>query len=354
MISLADRANVNAWVDCACADGARLSKACEMLDISPRSLQRWRESGELKADQRGTRTRSKPANKLCEHERQQIIEVSNSQEFAHLPPSQIVPVLADQGRYIASESSFYRVLREIDLLTHRGKAKPPTRQRPKPLQADAPNQLWSWDITYLATTIKGTFFYLYLIMDVFSRKIVGWEVYNSESADQAAMVFRKAHLSEAIVGNDLILHSDNGSPMKGATMLATLQKLGVMPSFSRPSVSDDNPYSEALFKTLKYYPGYPDKPFNSLEDARQWVLGFVHWYNETHRHSALRFVTPGQRHRGEDIKILAQRRALYEHSKTQHPERWSGATRNWKPEQIVHLNPGKPMKMEVNLKQNVT
>ncbi len=123
-------------------------------------------------------------------------------------------------------------------------------------------------------------------------------------------------------------------------MPATLQKLGVMPSLSRPSVSDDNPYSEALFKTLKYYPGYPDKPFNSLEDARQWVLGFVHWYNETHRHSALRFVTPGQRHRGDDIKILAQRRALYEHSKTLHPERWSGATRNWKPEQIVHLNPG--------------
>jgi len=123
---------------------------------------------------------------------------------AHLPPSQIVPSLADQGRYIASESSFYRVLRESDQLAHRGKAKPATRQRPKPLQGDAPNQLWSWDITYLATTVKGVFFYLYLIMDVFSRKIVGWEVYDLESADQAAAVFRKAHLREGIADDDLV------------------------------------------------------------------------------------------------------------------------------------------------------
>ena len=354
MINLADRINVSAWIDDACADGARLSKACELLEISPRSLQRWLENGELKADRRRhAKTRSEPANKLCEHERQQIIKIANAPEFAHLPPSQIVPILADQGRYIASESSFYRVLRAVGQLTHRGKAKPATRQRPMPLQASAPNQLWSWDITYLASTVKGMFFYLYLIMDVFSRKVVGWEVYDSESADQAATVFRKAHLRETIVGDDLILHSDNGSPMKGATMLATLQKLGVMPSFSRPSVSDDNPYSEALFKTLKYHPGYPDKPFDSLEDARKWVLGFEHWYNEIHRHSALKFVTPGQRHRGEDIDILAQRQALYECAKTRNPERWSGLTRNWTPARIVYLNPGKPMKMEVNLKQKV-
>ena len=188
-------------------------------------------------------------------------------------------------------------------------------------------------------------------MDVFSRKIVGWEVYESESADWAAKVFRKAYLREGIAGDALVLHSDNGAPMKGATMLATLQRLGVMPSFSRPSVSDDNPYSEALFKTLKYHPGFPDKPFESLEEARKWVAGFEHWYNEIHRHSALRFVTPGQRHRGEDIAILEQRRALYEASKLQHPERWSGPVRNWEPEETVYLNPGKPTRKEVDLKQ---
>ncbi len=343
-----------ALIEEACAAGTRLSKACEVLKIAPRTLQRWREDGEVKTDGRkqagACRT---PANKLSEQERRQVLDTANDQEFAHLPPSQIVPALADQGRYIASESSFYRVLREAGQLAHRGKTKPPKRQRPDPLQASAPNQLWSWDITYLPTTVKGIFFYLYLIMDVFSRKIVGWEVYASESADQAATVFRKAYLREGIAGEVLLLHSDNGSPMKGATMLATLQRLGVMPSFSRPSVSDDNPYSEALFKTLKYHSGFPEKPFDSLEEARKWVVWFVHWYNENHRHSALRFVAPDQRHRGEDIAILEQRHALYEAAKAQHPERWSGSTRNWRPDEIVYLNPGKPTKKEVDLKQKI-
>jgi transposase InsO family protein len=340
------------WINEACVVGARQSKACEVLGISSRTLQRWCENGHVKADGRGKPdSRSKPHNKLSPLEQQLILDIANSQEFAHLPPNQIVPMLADRGQYIASESTFYRVLREADQLAHRGKAKPPTRKRPAPLQANAPNQLWSWDITYLATTVKGIFFYLYLIMDVFSRKIVGWEVYETESADQASNIFRKAYLSEGIAGDDLVLHSDNGSPMKGATMLATLQRLGVMPSFSRPSVSDDNPYSEALFKTLKYHPGFPDKPFDCLEGARIWVVGFQHWYNEIHRHSALKFVTPGQRHRGEDITILEQRHLLYEAAKARLPGRWSRKTRNWTPIETVFLNPGKPAKKEVELKQ---
>jgi transposase InsO family protein len=315
-------------------------------------VQRWRENGKVKADGRKeANARRVPANKLTEPERQQILNIANAPEFAHLPPSQIVPALADQCLYIASESSFYRVLREADQLAHRGKAKPSTRQRPKPLQASAPNQLWSWDITYLPTTVRGVFFYLYLIMDVFSRKIVGWEVYESESSDRAAKVFRKAYLREGVAGDPLVLHSDNGSPMKGATMLATLQRLGVMPSFSRPSVSDDNPYSEALFKTLKYHQEFPDKPFEDLEETRKWVAGFELWYNEIHHHSALRFVTPGQRHNGGDIAILERRHALYEETKARCPGRWSGTTRNWDPEQTVYLNPGRPVKMEVDLKQ---
>lgn len=339
-------------IDEACQAGARLSQACDVLAISPRTLQRWQEEGEVKADGRKEAgTRHEPANKLSEHERRQILEIANEPGFAQMPPSQIVPALADQGRYIASESSFYRVLREDNQLAHRGKAKAPRHQRPMPLQASAPNQLWSWDITYLATTIKGVFFYLYLIMDVYSRKVVGWEVFETESAEQAAQVFHKTHLREGIRAESLVLHSDNGSPMKGATMLSTLQRLGVMPSFSRPCVSDDNPFSESLFKTLKYHPGFPDKPFDSLHEAREWVAGFGQWYNEIHRHSALRFVTPAQRHRGEDIAILEQRHALYETAKARNPERWSGATRNWKPDSTVYLNPGKPIKMEDNPKQ---
>lgn len=332
--------------------GARLSQACGVLAISVRTLQRWRENGEVKADRRKEAgAQRQPANTLCAHERQQILDLANEPEFAAMAPSQIVPALADRGLYIASESSFYRVLREADQLARRGKAKAPTRRRPMPLQASAANQLWSWDITYLATTIQGVFFYLYLIMDVYSRKIVGWEVFDTESAAQAALVFRKTHLREGIRAESLVLHSDNGSPMKGATMLSTLQRLGVMPSFSRPSVSDDNPFSEALFKTLKYHPGFPDQPFDSLQQARQWVDGFQRWYNEVHRHSGLKFVTPAQRHRGEDGAILEKRHTLYEAARARHPARWSGPTRNWEPETIVYLNPGKPMKKEADLKQ---
>jgi transposase InsO family protein len=342
---------VTACIDEACAAGARMTEACRVVAISARTLQRWREAGELKADGRQQAGQQRaPANKLSEDERRQILAIANAPEFAHLPPSQIVPILADRGRYLASESSFYRVLREANQLAHRGKTKAPRHHRPAPLQASAANQLWSWDITYLATTIKGLFFYLYLIMDVYSRKIVGWEVFDIESAQHAAAVFHKAHLREGVGAETLVLHSDNGSPMKGATMLATLQRLGVMPSFSRPAVSNDNPYSEALFKTLKYHPGFPDKPFDSLQQAREWVAGFQHWYNEVHRHSALKFVTPGQRHRGEDIAILAQRNTLYAAAKEQRPERWSGPSRNWEPEEVVFLNPNHSIEKEVKHK----
>ena len=305
-------------------------------------MQRWRTEGGVKADGRKEATRQRqPANRLREAERQAILEVVNTPEFADRPPNQIVPALADQGRYLGSESTFYRVLRADGQLQHRGKSKPPTQRRPQPFTATAPNQLWSWDITYLATAVRGVHFYLYLILDVFSRKIVGWEVFDRECAEHAATVFRKAHLREGVGAETLVLHADNGSPMKGATMLATLQRLGVVPSFSRPSVSNDNPYSEALFKTLKYQPIFPINRFADLDQARQWVAAFVHWYNEQHRHSALKFVTPGQRHRGEDVALLAARQRLYDQARVQHPERWSRATRNWEPETIVSLNPGR-------------
>jgi putative transposase len=338
---------VNLLIEEACRAGARLEKACEVLELSPRTLQRWRDEEGIREDARTAAARDcVPANRLGDAEREAILQVVNQPEFAPLPPSQIVPALADQGRYIASESSFYRVLRDADQLKPRGKSRAPSRRRPQPFEATAQNQLWSWDITYLATTLKGRFFYLYLIMDVFSRKIVGWEIFERECAEHASSVFHKAHLREGVQGRELVLHSDNGAPMKGATMLATLQRLGVVPSFSRPSTSNDNPFSEALFKTLKYRPEYPSKPFNSLEAARRWVHTFVHWYNEQHRHSALKFVTPGQRHRGEDKEILRRRERLYGAARARRPERWSAATRNWQRQSTVLLNPGRPLKRE--------
>lgn len=331
-----------ALIEEACTSGARLSKACEVAGLSVRTVERYRQNGEIRADGRKAAGAKRiPANKLREDERAAVLETANQPHYAHLPPGQIVPDLADKGQYLASESTFYRILREKKQLAPRGRAKAPHNTRPEPLQASGPNQLWSWDITYLPTTVQGLFFYLYLFIDLFSRKIVGWEIYAEETAEHAANTFRRTYLREGVAGKDLTLHSDNGSPMKGATMLGTLHNLGVAPSFSRPSVSNDNAYSEAMFRTMKYHPGYPDAPFDTLDDARQWVAEFVQWYNEDHRHSALNFVTPGQRHRGEDQNILVRRAELYERAKAQCPERWSGTSRNWGRPETVTLNPQK-------------
>jgi transposase InsO family protein len=253
-----------------------------------------------------------------------------------------VPTLADEGRYIASESSFYRVLKAAKQLSHRHRSKP-TRQikKPRALTATAPNQLYSWDITYLPTAVRGLFFYLYLVMDIYSRKVVGWQVYEAESSALAADLMTDICQRERVAPGQVILHSDNGSPMKGASLLATLQGLGVMPSYSRPSVSNDNPYSESLFRTLKYRSEYPEHGFIDLQGTRTWVTGFVDWCNTQHLHSAIKLVTPQQRHCGEDIKILANRKHVYQQAKATNPIRWSGEIKNWDPITEVHLNPEK-------------
>ena len=176
-------------------------------------------------------------------------------------------------------------------------------------------------------------------MDIYSRKIVGWQVYENESSAQAADLMTDICQREGIKPNQVTLHSDNGSPMKGATMLATLQQLGVIPSFSRPSVSNDNPYSESLFRTLKYRPEYPEQPFPTLEAARDWVHFFVDWYNKEHLHSAIRYITPEQRHTGQDEEILERRKEVYQQAKLANPNRWSNEIRNWDVIKEVHLNP---------------
>lgn len=326
--------------------GARCSEACAVVEIDMRTLQRWKRrlvEDRTLEDQRAAAAADRvPANKLSEAEREAILAVCNQPPYRSLAPSQIVPRLADDGAYLASESSFYSVLRAADQLHRRGRAKAPrTVAKPQGYTACAANQVWSWDITFLASTVRGAFYRLYLVEDIFSRKIVGWEVHEQESAEQASVLIRKACLAEGIHQDGLVLHADNGGPMKGATMLATLQRLGVVPSFSRPSVSDDNPYSESLFRTLKYTPAYPRKPFESLEAARRWVHRFVQWYNHEHRHSAIRYVTPSERHDGKDAALLKQREAVYEAARKRTPQRWSGKTRNWEPVAEVWLNPPK-------------
>ena len=340
MTGLAARKPILDLVADAVAAGARQQRACAIIGMNERTLQRWR-SDTTVGDRRPARAQQ-PINKLDDLERQQIVAVANSAEFGHLPPSQIVPRLADQGTYLASESTFYRILNAVNQVKHRNAARPVLESsKPRALQATGPNQLYSWDITYLPTAVRGVYFYLYLFMDIYSRKIVGWQVYDEESANLGAEVVRDICNREKIQPGQVVLHSDNGSPMKGATMLATLQRLGVVPSFSRPAVSNDNPFSESLFKTLKYRPGYPGQTFGELGDARKWITRFADWYNNEHRHSAIRFITPAQRHAGHDQALLSRRAAVYEAAKARHPHRWSGATRTWEPVRIVHLNPAK-------------
>lgn len=341
MTPLQQRQNLIESVAEAMAAGARQDQACAVLGLSPRTVQRWQagDDDKVNADRRPQRQYT-PSHKLTEAERAHILSVANSDEFADCPPSQIVPRLADQGIYLASESTIYRILKAAQQLKHRRSERPSQpRGKPRALTATAPNQLYSWDITYLPTAVKGQFYYLYLFLDIFSRQIVGWQVFEEESSQWAGELLRDIVQREGLRPGQVILHSDNGSPMKGATMLATLQRLGVVPSFSRPAVSNDNPYSESLFKTLKYRPQYPLKPFADLTAARRWVADLVYWYNHEHRHSAIGFVTPAQRHAGLDLALLAKRKALYENARRQNPQRWSKNTRNWNRIHTVHLNP---------------
>ncbi len=340
MISVPDRRKIVELINKARHAGARLASACKIFGITARTYQRWIQCGDVKEDGRPLAKHPEPANKLSQQEKDRILEICHKSENASLPPSQIVPRLADQEQYVASESTFYRVLHEAKEQNHRGYSqKPGKSEPPKGYRADGPNQVWTWDVTYLHTHIRGMFFYLYMIVDVFSRKIVGWEVYARENSENAAIFIQKAVWSEGCLINPPVLHADNGSAQKGFTLVAKMQDLGIIASYSRPSVSNDNPYSEALFRTCKYRPDYPRNGFATIEDARKWVLSFVRWYNHDHRHSAIHFVSPSQRHRGQDREILKKRCELYEMAKRLHPERWSSKTRNWNYIEEVWLNP---------------
>lgn len=344
MIPLSEKEECINLIKTAIKMGARQDSACKTMGISTKTYQNWLKN-KGKEDMR--KNNKAPSNKLSEFEKEEVMYYLNCEKYRDLPPSQIVPRLIDEeGKYIASESTFYRILRENKMLIHRGKNKIPERNKPEELKATKPNQVWSWDITYLASAIKGRFYYLYLIMDVYSRMIVGFNIYENESSENASELIRITAKKHNVNRNELVLHSDNGSPMKGATMLATLQWLGILPSFSRPSVSNDNPFSESLFKTMKYRPDYPKKPFENLEQAKEWVMEFVNWYNNIHLHSKINFVTPFSRHFGFDEDILSNRNKIYLEAKANHPERWSKNTRNWdKPKEVI-LNPKEKKKTE--------
>jgi putative transposase len=314
--------------------GARQAEACKGIGLPPRTLQRWAR----KSDDGRHGPQHAPANKLSAAERRTVVATATSSEFQDQSPKQIVPTLADRGVYLASESTFYRVLHEEGLQHHRGRSRPPTH-RPSGPAADGPWQLAAWDITYLRSHVRGQFFYLYLVEDVWSRKILGWDVHDTEASDLAADLVENIRADAGVDLTGWVLHSDNGGPMKGATMLATMHRLGIVPSFSRPRVSDDNAYAEALFRTLKYWPEYPSRGFASVDDARRWVTRFVRWYNDVHLHSGIGFVTPAARHDGRDLPMLSARRATYARARSRHPARWSRHVRPWTRPEVVTLIP---------------
>ena len=345
MTRVEDRRNIACHIEQAQNDGASYQSACQLAGISLRTLQRWKagaQVGVIQGDARPDALHPTPAHALTEDERRQIISVANESRFADMPPARIVPMLADEGVYLASESSFSRVLRAQGQTQHRGRAKAPHAVRPPTTHiATAPAQVWCWDMTYLPTGVIGRWFYLYLILDLYSRKIVGWAVHENDHADHAALLVKRTAIAEGIHAllDKPVLHGDNGATLKATTVLSMLHWLGIKPSYSRPRVSDDNAFAESLFRTAKYRPEFPAKGFASLMEAQSWGERFVQWYNHDHRHSGISYVSPAQRHAGADRAILAARHDLYQQARAMNPRRWTQQTRNWEPIEVVTLNP---------------
>lgn len=343
MISLEDRTVLAQDIGNAHRDGARLERACAEAGITVRTLQRWKADGGLVAgDRRPGAVRPTPLHALSIDEKEALLRVANEPRFADKPPARIVPALADEGVYLGSESSMQRVLRAHGQTRHRGRAKAPRASRPPSTHvATAPRQLWCWDMTYLPAEIGGRWFYLYLILDAFSRKIVGFEVHDTDDSVHATKLVKRTALAEGIhaMADKPVLHGDNGSTFKATTVLAMLYWLGIKPSYSRPRVSDDNAFVESLFRTAKYRPEFPAKGFADLETARAWASRFVHWYNHEHLHSGIRYVSPADRHDGHDQQILQRRHALYLEARKRNPRRWTRDTRNWSRVDVVTLNP---------------
>lgn len=334
-----------ALIDSATQAGARLDSACRSVGITARTLQRWQREPTSEDRRRGPL--SAPGHQLSEQERQAALALLNSAEYRNLSPEQAVALAAENGTYIASERTMRRILAQEKQATYRERCKP-ARPRSKPRQfvADKPLQVLSWDITYLRNAaVRGSFFYLYLFIDIWSRRIVGWQVHEEQSAELAARLLRRL-CQEHELETDAVLHADNGGPMKGATMLATMLDLGIVRSFSRPGVSDDNPFVEALFRHLKYAPAYPSHGFSSRDQAHDWVDRFVTWYNHRHLHSSIGYVTPDDRHHGRDLEIFETRRSVYAEACARNPRRWTASPKAWRRPRTVVLNPERTVHMQ--------
>lgn len=325
--------------------GARLWKACEVLDISVSTFRRW-SAGHLKDNRKGS-LKNIP-RKLTLEEEQLIVDVCCSKEYKDDNPYKIHASLLDKGVYIASISSFYRVLRKKGLMFNRGNTKPGQSQsKPPEKTATGSNQVWCWDITWLSSKVRGLFYYAYVIIDIWDRSIVKWAIHDREDDALSEELFQHALRDNA--KPDVWVHSDNGNPMKGVTLLALFYSLGICNSYSRPRVSNDNPFIESWFKTLKYDVSYPGK-FSSIENAREWFAGFVDSYNTKHSHSGMNFLTPQQVRNGQYESIVANRNNVMKEAKSKNPQRWSNDVKQLPEKHIVTLNPVSLTRVSVHKK----
>ena len=313
----------------------RLRVLCKHIGISERTIQRWNKFGVN--DKRKGAQKHIP-RKLTKKEKQLIYQTACNAEYKDMNPHEIYNSLLDNNIYMASASSFYRILREQKAITHRTESKEGTsRKKPDELEATKPNQVWMWDITWLKRDITGLYYYAYVIEDLYDRSIVGWAIYDHENDQNAKELFERVTKKEH--AHPAFVHSDNGNPMKGITLVAFYYQLGIVPSFSRPRVSDDNPYIESFFKTLKHTCGYP-RCFTTITNAREWFANFINWYNQEHKHSGLQYVTPMQKRTGKHISIFRKRNKILQAAKDKHPERWGcRATKKYSVVNAEILNP---------------
>ena len=296
-----------------------VTMACQLLNVPRSSLYRARQPA--KKTPPATRQRAKPTRTLSDAEKAAVRHVLNSERFQDQSPRQVYAALLDEDTYLCHWRTMYRVLDEYkEVRDRRNQLRHPVYVKPE-LLATGPNQLWSWDITKLRGPVTWTYYYLYVLLDVFSRYVVGWLLAERESADLAKELTAAACAKQQIEPGQLTIHADRGGAMIAKSLTLLMSDLGVNKSHSRPHVSDDNPYSEAQFRTLKYSPGYPDR-FGALADARQWCEDFFTWYNRAHHHTSLHLLTPADVHSGRAEAKLAQRQVVLQRAYTDHPERF--------------------------------
>ena len=322
---------------------------CEALDVPKASFYRSR----TRVDSKAQVLAVPPKHALSEAEKQSVLDLLHSERFRDLPPTQVYPILLEEGHYMCSVRTMYRILAKQGEVRERRKVRNhPVYAKPE-LLATGPNQVWSWDITKLKGPVKWSYYHLYVILDIFSRYVVGWMIAPRESATLAKRLINESCMKQNIAEDQLILHADRGSSMKSKVVAQLLADLGVTKTHSRPHVSNDNPFSESQFKTMKYRPEFPNR-FGCIQDSRAFAVPFFNWYNHEHRHSGIGLYTPSDVHHGRTGILQTRRQATLDKAYLIHPERFvRKRPQASSPPEAVWINPPECMKTSNNCSEEL-